>query len=138
MGKNPGYLPASAWTVGAMIDDQLQVKWSCDACKAGGNADLLAIQQKRGPSYCLVDKVTRCKVEGCKGKVRFHYSGGLGTPTRPLEANRERQDAAKARAAAIKLEAARVAYNQIAAENGGLPLPAAHLLRDRLINKAGR
>lgn len=135
MGKNPGYLPESAWTVGAMIDDQLQVTWTCDVCKAWGQVDLLRIASRRGIDYCLVDRKTRCRDPVCKGVVGFHYSAGRGTPTRPLEANRERQDAAKARAAAAEMEAARQAYNRLALKNGALPLPAMPDLTRKLIQR---
>lgn len=138
MGKNPGYLPASAWTVGAMIDDQLLVTWGCGICKAGGRVDLLDVQRKLGPSYCLVDREPRCKTPDCAGRVLFHYSPGRGTPTRPLRAARERLDALRAQDAQRQMEAARQVFNAVAAKNGGQQLPPLDRLFRLLIRSNGQ
>lgn len=123
MGKNPGYLHPALWTVAGMIDEQYLITWSCERCKTGGPVNLLAVQQKKGPDYCLVDKVSTCRADGCGGTVWFHYSPGRGTPTRPLQANRERQDAAKLKAARQQLEQARIIYNHLAPPAGALQIP---------------
>jgi hypothetical protein len=114
MGKNPGYLPTSAWTVGAMIDDQLHITWHCDACRHYDSVDLLKVAAKKGIDYCLVDRRARCKMEGCVGVVYFRYAGSPGTPSRRLEALRERQDAARVAAENREMAEAKAAYNQVA------------------------
>lgn len=118
MGKNPGYLPNHAWTVGGLLDAQERVIWSCGKCGAWALADLLGIQADKGPSFCLVDRTAPCRVEGCAGKVSFLY----GSPSRPLRANRERQDAAKLEAARRELERVRLLYNSLAPGAGALPI----------------
>lgn len=110
MGKNPAYLHTYLWTVAGMIDAQERVIWSCCACKSWGHVDLLEIQRQKGPTYCLVDRTAPCRVEGCGGRVGFHY----GSPARPLKALRERQAAAQAQRAREAMEQAKAAYNAVA------------------------
>lgn len=119
MGKNPAYLPTHTLTVAGLIDAQERVIWSCGKCGAWALADLLAIQREKGPEYSLVDRTASCREAGCGGKVGFHY----GTPSRPLRANRERQDAAQLRSARRDLEQARIVYNKLAPPAGALPIP---------------
>jgi hypothetical protein len=123
MGKNPGYLPAAAYTVGGLIDAQIYVKWSCLTCSADGVADLLAIQQSKGPGYSLVDRKLPCREPGCSGPVHFLYSGGPGTPMRPLRDDRRRADAVRVTAARRQLEQVRQAYNRVAPDAGAPPIP---------------
>lgn len=110
MGKNPAYLSAHLWSVAAMIDAQERVIWSCGACKAWGHVDLLEIQRQKGPNYSLVDRTAHCRVDGCAGRVCFHY----GSPARPLKALRERQAAAQAQYARETMEKAKATYNAVA------------------------
>lgn len=114
MGKNPAYLPGCAWTVGGMIDAQLHVTWGCAKCRRSGTVSLQQVAQARGIDYCMVDRRSTCREPGCGGDVRFRYSGGPGTPSRPLEALRERQVAAEIAEADRAMAAARHAYNAIA------------------------
>lgn len=114
MGKNPGYLPSSVWSVGAMIDDQLHITWCCDTCGRYDALDLLKVAQRKGIDYCLVDRRAPCRAPGCAGLVYFRYSGGPGTPSRRLEALRERQDAARAAAEEREMAQAKAAYNNVA------------------------
>lgn len=106
-----------------MIDEQWLVTWSCERCKVNGFVNLLTLARKRGIDYCLVDKVSTCRVEGCGGLVHFHYSPGRGTPSRPLKANRERQDAAQGEARAAELKAAWAQFNDVARRLQYPPLP---------------
>jgi hypothetical protein len=110
MGKNPAYLSAHLWTVAGMIDAQERVIWSCPACKSWGHVDLLAIQRRKGPTYCLIDRTAPCRVDGCGGRVGFHY----GSPARPLKALRERQDSVQREADVRELARAKAAYNAVA------------------------
>lgn len=114
MGKNPAYLPASAWSVGAMIDDQLHVTWHCDTCSHYGTVDLLAVAGRKGIDYCMVDRRSRCRMAGCTGVVYFRYADGVGTPSRRLEALRERQDAARVAAENREMAEAKARYNAVA------------------------
>ncbi len=50
------------------------------------------VAARLGRDYSLVDKHPRCKHQGCNGVVHFRYAAGPGTPSRRLEALRERQD----------------------------------------------
>ncbi|PIB95194.1 hypothetical protein CSW60_21805 [Caulobacter sp. X] len=119
MGKNPAYLHTHLWTVAGMIDAQERVIWSCRACKAWGHVDLLEIQRQKGPTYCLVDRTAPCRVEGCGGRVGFHY----GSPARPLRALRERQAAAQAQQEREEMARAKAAYNAVARRLKYPPLP---------------
>ena len=106
-----------------MMDEQLHVTWHCDGCGGWGPVNLKRIADKKGIDYCLVDRTARCHISGCKGRVYFRYAPGPGTPSRRLEALRERQDAQQAADADRQMRAARDAYNAIALRYGRLPLP---------------
>ena len=106
-----------------MIDAQLRVTWSCQSCNAGGPVDLLTIQRERGPSYSLVDRRAPCETPGCKGRVTFHYSGGVGTPLRPRRASRERAEAAKRKVSDQMMKQAKETYNAVALHYQRPPLP---------------
>lgn len=93
-----------------MIDAQERVIWSCHKCKAWGHVDLLEIQRQKGPSYSLVDRTSSCRVDGCDGRVGFHY----GSPARPLKALRERQDSVQREADVREMARAKAAYNAVA------------------------
>ncbi|PHY20948.1 hypothetical protein CSW59_06990 [Caulobacter sp. BP25] len=119
MAKNPAYLPAHVWTVAGLIDAQERVIWSCRKCGAWAQADLLAIQRAKGPDYSLVDRTSRCRVEGCGGTVGFHY----GSPARPLKALRERQAAIQGQKEREEMARAKAAYNEVARRLKFPPLP---------------
>lgn len=123
MGKNPGYLPKAAWTVGGLIDEQLLITWHCEKCRQSGPVDLLRIAQARGIDYCLVDKRSVCRAAACRGTVYFRYAPGPGTPSRHLQALRERQDAAVTIEGDRAIAEARRLYNAVAHRYGRLPLP---------------
>ena len=89
MGKNPGYLPAAAWSVGAMLDEQMHITWHCETCRHYGPVNLLEVARVKGVDYCMVDKKTHCRTAGCGGIAYFRYAAGPGTPSRRLEALRE-------------------------------------------------
>lgn len=123
MGKRASYLPGEAWTVGGMLDGQMYVTWHCEACQRYGPVNLLRVADAKGIDYCLVDRRTTCRAPGCGGTVYFRYAPGPGTPSRRLEAIREREDAALGAEAERAMAAAKRAYNEIARRHGRLPLP---------------
>lgn len=103
MGKNPSYLPAAVRTVGAMIDDSMVVTWHCSKGHCA-DVDLQEVAARLGRDYSLVDKQARCKHRGCNGVVHFRYAAGRGTPSRRLEALRERQDAQQVRPPQVDID----------------------------------
>jgi len=123
MAKNPAYLPSAVWTVGAMVDDQVLVQWSCQRCHAYGPVDPRAVAGKRGWSFSLVDKLSTCRKAGCGGQVHYYYSMGPATPYRPLVAARERADAARLATARGELDRLRSVYNDLARKAGAVPIP---------------
>lgn len=106
-----------------MMDAQMHVTWHCERCGAYGTVNLKRVADVKGIDYCLVDRRTTCRVGKCGGTVGFRYSPGAGTPSRRLEALREREDAELAREGDRQMRAARDAYNAIAHRYGRLPLP---------------
>lgn len=110
MAKNVAFLPTHVWTIASLIDAKERVIWSCRCCGEWGLADLLEIQRRKGPDYSLVDRDAACRVQGCNGRVSFHY----GAPARPLKAIRERQAAATALREHEEMERAKAAYNAVA------------------------
>lgn len=123
MAKRPAYLPSSVKTVGAMIAEGMHITWSC----SNGHFGVVALQQvadRRGPDFSLVGKQAPCREPSCNGQVHFRYAGGPGTPSRRLEALRERQDEASTADHAIDqaLEQLKQIYNGLARLHGRPPL----------------
>lgn len=123
MAKRPAYLPASVQTVGAMIANGMHITWSCTR----GHHGVVALQQvaaQRGPDFSLVDKQAPCREPGCTARVHFRYAADDGTPSRRLEALRERENAALAAAATVDqaLAQLRQLYNSLARLHGRPPL----------------
>lgn len=123
MAKRPAYLPSSVKTVGAMIADGIHVTWSCSRGHFGVVA-LPQIAAQRGPDFSLVDKRARCREPGCNGQVHFRYAASPSTPSRRLEALREREVAAVAADRTIDqaLAQIRALYNSLARLHGRPPL----------------
>ena len=123
MGKHPSYLPSAVRTVGAMIAESVIVTWHCDKGHHGP-VDLANVAARRGKEFSLVDKKSPCRVGRCPGTVYFRYAFGVGTPSRRLEALREREMAAAGRAAdEQRLAHLRELYNAIAVRLGRPLLP---------------
>jgi len=110
-------------TVGAMVDDQVRVQWSCQKCKAYGAVNPAEVAAKRGWSFSLVDKRSTCRRERCGGEVRYFYSAGSATPFRPLVASRERAEAANVAHDRGQLDRLRIAYNDLARKAGAPTIP---------------
>ena len=123
MGKHPSYLPAAVRTVGSMIAEGVIVTWHCNHGHYGP-VDLQRIAERRSLQFSLVDKYAPCRVGGCNGTVYFRYSFGVGTPSRRLEALREREVAASVRASdERRLAQLRDLYNATAIRLGRPLLP---------------
>ena len=123
MGKHPSYLPAAVRTVGSMIAEGVIVTWHCNHGHYGP-VDLQRVAERRSLQFSLVDKYAPCRVGGCNGTVYFRYSFGVGTPSRRLEALREREVAASVRASdERRLAQLRDLYNATAIRLGRPLLP---------------
>jgi hypothetical protein len=114
VAKRASFLPEAAWTVGGLIEARAHVTWHCDRCRGWGAVDLPAVASKRGRDFSLVDKASRCRQPDCEGVVRFRYAASTGTPSRPLKAHREREEALKREIEDREMEAAKAAYNAVA------------------------
>lgn len=118
MGKNPAYLPRAVWTVAAMIDERFTITWHCEECGQTGLVNLARIAEAKGSDYSLVDKRAPCRRPGCTGAVYFRYAPGPGTPSRRLEALRERQETGSAQRSQDAVTEARRLYNETARRYG--------------------
>ena len=123
MAKRAAYLPSSVRSVGAMIADSIVVTWHCDKGHSD-EVDLARIARQRGDQFSLVDKRSHCRQPGCNALVYFRYSASRGTPSRRLEAIRERENAAIAAHQSIDLALAQLVqlYNNLARLHGRPPL----------------
>lgn len=65
--------------------------------------DLEEVARRRGADFSLVDKQASCRRPNCDGRVYFRYAAGPGTPSRRLEALREREAAAQSASQTIDL-----------------------------------
>ena len=102
MGKRAAYPPSSVRSVGAMLADGYVVTWHCSLGHSGAH-DLDEVAKRRGSDFSLVDKQASCRRPNCDGRVYFRYAAGPGTPSRRLEALREREMAAQSAAETIDL-----------------------------------
>jgi hypothetical protein len=80
MAKRAAFFPAWAQTLGAMLDEGAKVRAWCSACGRCTDVDIAALTAIKGRDYGLIDRRSRCKMTGCKGWVRFHYSHGVFRP----------------------------------------------------------
>ena len=102
MGRRAAYLPSSVRSVGAMLSDGYLVTWHCSHGHSGP-VDLEEVARRRGADFSLVDKQASCRRPNCDGRVYFRYAAGPGTPSRRLEALREREAAAQSASQTIDL-----------------------------------
>ena len=106
-----------------MIAEGVIVTWHCNHGHYGP-VDLQRVAERRSLQFSLVDKYAPCRVGGCDGTVYFRYSFGVGTPSRRLEALREREVAASVRASdERRLAHLRDLYNATAIRLGRPLLP---------------
>jgi hypothetical protein len=80
MAKRAAFFPAWAQTLGAMLDKGAKVRAWCSGCGRCTDVDIAALTAIKGRDYSLIDRRSRCKMTGCKGWVRFHYSHGVFRP----------------------------------------------------------
>ena len=102
MGIRAAYLPSSVRSVGAMLSDGYVVTWHCSQGHSG-HVDHEEVVKRRGADFSLVDKQAPCRRPSCTGTVYFRYAAGPGTPSRRLEALREREMAAQSAGQTIDL-----------------------------------
>lgn len=82
MDLTPFFFPESVRTLDASIRACVEISASCTACKKWQELDLLALREKVGRGYSLINRRTRCRITpGCEGWNLFHYKSG---PYRPL------------------------------------------------------
>lgn len=71
-------------SIGAMIDGDAKIQATCTKCgrfKRFTHEDLVALGEKIGRDYCLINKRTRCRLKpGCDGVNRFYYLNGVYRP----------------------------------------------------------
>lgn len=81
MAKARSMIPAWVRTVGAMIDEGIEIRASCDRhCSDWFVVDLEKLRRLKGPDYSLVNRRSRCKTPGCKGWVKFYFPLGVYRP----------------------------------------------------------
>lgn len=81
MAKARSMIPAWVRTVGAMIDEGIEIRANCDRhCADWFVVDLEKLRRLKGPDYSLVNRRSRCKTPGCKGWVKFYYPHGVYRP----------------------------------------------------------
>ena len=61
-------------TLGAMIEQDCEVRVSCDRCREWRELDLRALAEVVGREYSLIDRRCACRLTpGCKGWNRFMF-----------------------------------------------------------------
>lgn len=81
MAKSSSILPSWVKTVGAMLEEGIEVRAWCDRnCTDWFVVDLEKLRRLKGPDYSLVNRRSRCKTPGCTGWVKMHYPHGVYRP----------------------------------------------------------
>jgi hypothetical protein len=77
----PTAFPLWVRTVGAMIDHGAEIRVLCTGCKAWRDVDLVALVERVGRSYSLVNRRCACRLTpGCGGWNRFYYRQAVFRP----------------------------------------------------------
>lgn len=75
------FIPAWVQTLGAMIDERAVINVFCLDCKAWRHLsqdELVALAEKVGRDYSLVNRRCRCRLTpGCSGWNRFQFLHGV-------------------------------------------------------------
>lgn len=75
------YIPTWALTLGAIIDNSTSIQTVCTGChqyRRFSAEEIVALAEKVGRDYSLVDRRCRCKLTpGCTGWNRFEYLHGI-------------------------------------------------------------
>ncbi len=78
MAKHAGILRAFTRDLDAMIEANAHIRAWCEGCKEWRDLDLLALRDKVGGSYSLLNRRCRCRLTpGCTGWNRFMYLAGV-------------------------------------------------------------
>jgi len=75
MGKRASLRPSWTANVSTMIAEGITARAFCDRCGQWAEVDLERIAAAKGPEFDLWNRSTRCRAEGCTGRVRFQHSG---------------------------------------------------------------
>lgn len=78
MAKKSAFIPTWVRTLDAMIEADALIRVHCEQCNAWQDIDLVALREKVGGAYSLLNHRCRCRLtEGCGGWNRFLYRGGV-------------------------------------------------------------
>ena len=84
MGKDTPILGVWLKNLGAMIEADAVISVSCTKCGKSrklAHADLIALADKVGHEYTLINRRCRCRLSiSCTGWNRFHYLNGVFYP----------------------------------------------------------
>lgn len=79
-----GAVPLSSCTsLDSMIACGRKAKAACQKCKFDQPLDLVALRERVGGSYCLIDRRSKCV--NCGGWVRFFYLQGIWHGMRTMD-----------------------------------------------------
>jgi hypothetical protein len=83
MAKRAAIVPQWARTLDGLIAGGHPVRVWCDRCGVWREIDLIALRDRVGGDYSLINRRTRCRLtEGCAGWNRFTYQHGVFRPLR--------------------------------------------------------
>jgi len=85
MAKNAAWLPSWVQNLDAMVAEGARVRVWCETCKQCRDVDLVALRERCGGSYSLIDRRCRCRLTlGCAGWNMFIYLHGVFRPLKTL------------------------------------------------------
>ena len=81
--------PYWARSVAGAIRHGAIVRAACSKCGNLFDVDLRAVEQRRGPSFSLIDANTQCRISTCRGRAFFLGASCMNSPFQVLMSSHE-------------------------------------------------
>ena len=81
MAKRAAIFPSWVQSLDAGIAEGAKFRVMCTGCSSCKDVDLVALRERVGGAYSLIDRRCRCRLtQGCSGWNRFYYLQGCYRP----------------------------------------------------------
>jgi hypothetical protein len=87
--------PVWCRTVGGAINQGAVVRAVCSSCGTMFDVDLVALRDRRGGSFSLIDQHTQCRISLCRGRAFFIAAGGMYYPFQILTSSADASTSAE-------------------------------------------
>ncbi|MGE5563103.1 MAG: hypothetical protein ACM3ZV_07305 [Bacillota bacterium] len=80
MGGVSTIWPFWCTSIGGAIRQGAVIRAVCSECGTIFDVDLIALRDRRGPGFSLIDQHTQCRISRCRGNAFFIAAGGMYQP----------------------------------------------------------